>query len=45
MTIWKWKRNFAERKWKHKFFSGSGNGNETTSFGRTDAETEVSVSD
>jgi hypothetical protein len=29
MNIWKWKRNFAEQKWKRKFFGGSENGNGT----------------
>jgi hypothetical protein len=45
MKIWKQKRKSAERKWKQNFFGGSGNGNGTAISGRTDAETEVSVSD
>jgi hypothetical protein len=45
MKIWKQKRKSAERKWKRNFFGGSGNGNETSISGGTDAETEVSVFD
>jgi hypothetical protein len=47
----KWNENvkteteICETETKWKFFGGSGNGNGTTFFGRTDAETEVSVSD
>jgi hypothetical protein len=44
MKIRKQKWKSAERKWKHNFFGGSGNRNGTTFSGRTDAKTEVSVS-
>jgi hypothetical protein len=45
LKIWKRKWKSVKRKWKLKFFGGSGNGNGTAFSGGTDAEMKVSISD